>query len=346
MMIKIFAITTRGLEDISAEEMKRIPGMQVGEVSYRKIRAVFTGDLKILSGLRTVDDLFIDLDIWKDIATQRSALEDIQKRSSRIRIEEAVRIIQQVRSLPDPPIFSVTANFVGKRNYSYVEIKQAVSNGILQRRNWQYRQEDHESQLNIRVFIEHHDASVGIRLAKQPLHKREYKNIHIAASLKPPVAAAMISLVNSPSTRVVLDPFCGAGTILIEASFQRYRSIGGDANWEALWAAKTNIENAGIEAHIYQWDARSLPFSDQSIECIVTNLPWGRQISVGPDQEHQYYLFLRELQRILHPQGRAIFLTNSPEQITIPGFRTEFAREISLFGQTPTIVLLTPEKLS
>ena len=48
--------------------------------------------------------------------------------------------------------------------------------------------------LNVRLFIEHETASVGLRLGQVPLQERRWKRAHRPGSLKPPVAAAMLRL--------------------------------------------------------------------------------------------------------------------------------------------------------
>jgi len=77
-----------------------------------------------------------------------------------------------------------------------------------------------EGQVNIRVFIEHATAFVGVRLGAALLHRRAYKQEHISGSLKPTVAAAMLEMAQVTLASWVPDPFCGAGAILIEASLR------------------------------------------------------------------------------------------------------------------------------
>jgi hypothetical protein len=73
-MAELSAITNQGLEGISSDEMGRLPGLQVSQVSYRRVSATYTGELARLLGLRTVDDVFLDLAAWDGTVPQRSAL--------------------------------------------------------------------------------------------------------------------------------------------------------------------------------------------------------------------------------------------------------------------------------
>ena len=50
------------------------------------------------------------------------------------------------------------------------------------------------------------------------LHKRGYRSLHNQAPLKETMAAAMVMLTTWNSSRPFVDPFCGSGTIPIEAA--------------------------------------------------------------------------------------------------------------------------------
>src|SRR5437588_40852 len=59
-------------------------------------------------------------------------------------------------------------------------------------------------------------AVCGLRLSDKTMRHRTYKGEHLPASLRPTVAAAMVRLAEARAGQVVLDPTCGAGTILAE----------------------------------------------------------------------------------------------------------------------------------
>jgi tRNA (guanine6-N2)-methyltransferase len=125
---------------------------------------------------------------------------------------------QLSRTIPQLPTVSVTANFVGRRKYSTEEIKQAVAKGVNERYRWVYSERFDQSDLNLRLFLDHDRAVMGLRLSPTPLHRRPYKQEHLPGSLKPTIAAALGVLGEVEPGQIVLDPFCGAGTILTEAA--------------------------------------------------------------------------------------------------------------------------------
>ena len=73
-----------------------------------------------------------------------------------------------------------------------------------------------------------------------PYQNALYKQENVPGSLKPTVAAALLSLAGvRPGTRV-LDPCCGAGTILIEAEAVQAEGWGGDIDLQIVKAAQNN----------------------------------------------------------------------------------------------------------
>jgi tRNA (guanine6-N2)-methyltransferase len=338
-MTQLFAVTSRGLEDICADEMRKVAGLQVDAVEYRRVSASLDmgGDMAELLKLKTVDDVFLYLDTWEEIVPQRSALTKLTERSREVRMGASLKMLTDIRPLSKRPLFSVTANFVGKRNYSSDEIKAAVAEGISDALHWQYTSED-LSDLNIRVFLEHETATLGVRLSDVPMHARVYKQVHISGSLKPTVAAAMLAVGNVRPEAEVCDPFCGAGTILIEARLSGARSFGGDIHLEAIHAAQVNSLTAGVGIELAAWDAQRLPLDCGSVEQIVTNLPWGRQVVADENMAAFYHRVCHEFERVLKKDGQILLLTSLPELVEFEGLEQKTAIEISLFGQMPNIL--------
>ncbi len=307
------------------------------EQPYRRIAFDKRGDLRDLLSLKTVDDVFLDVATWASVDRPRTTLDLIKQASASLELWTFLDVIEQVRSLPAMTVFSVTASFIGKRNYNSDEIKLAVAEGITESHGWDYTPDVRESDLNVRLFIVHDTAYVGIRLGHNALHERAYKNAQRPGSLKPTVAAAMHQLADLQNGDVLLDPCCGAGTILVEAPENIFVS-GGDVDLSALNATQENVTHAGKNMTISQWDARTLPLKTNSVDKLVTNLPWGRQITVDDELADFYAAICTEIQRVLKPDGCAIILTSLPDLLHLPEMREIDSLDISLFGQQPHIV--------
>jgi tRNA (guanine6-N2)-methyltransferase len=85
--------------------------------------------------------------------------------------------------------------------------------------------------------------------------------------------------------------------------------LGGDIDRAALRAAGPNLRRLG-DVFLARWDARALPLGDQSVDRIICNPPFGKQLSrpeaIGP----LYRDALREWDRVLRRGGRAIVLVS------------------------------------
>lgn len=330
----VFAITTRGLEPISLEEIAAIRGVTEATAAYRRITARCTGSLKDLLNLKTVDDVFLQLAEWSDIQHERSTLAVLRTLSAELNLKAHFPALLTLRPIPRIPTFSVTASFVGQRNYTMPEIKTAVAEGIARRYpQWHYSDDDDAANLNVRVFIEHDQAVVGLRIGEKPLHRRAYKQDHLPGSLKPTVAAAMLRLAAIKPRMHMVDVCCGSGTIVAEAQAVGALAYGGDISPEAVHSARNNVTHA---ARVMQWDMRKLPLAGASVDCIVSNLPWGRQITVNDDLRTLYADAFSEMQRVVKPGGVLALLTSVPD--LLPSTPHHMI-EISLFGQTPVIAL-------
>jgi 23S rRNA G2445 N2-methylase RlmL len=240
----------------------------------------------------------------------------------------------------------VSASFVGKRNYSVAEIKQAVAEGIVRREGWIYTEDDTSADINVRLFIEHDIALVGVRLRKQPLHRRSYERITQPGSLKPPIAAAMVFLATHYNSAGRIDPFlidpcCGSGIIPVEAAQMGIQACAGDVSLSAVRTTQHNAWQAQVNIQLSQWDACSLPLAAESVNCLVSNLPWGVQASPTSELSQFYAKLFDELNRIMRPNGNVVLLTTIPIQYYFRRLYCVQKFEISLFGQTPTLWQLT-----
>ena len=71
----------------------------------------------------------------------------------------------------------------------------------------------------IRIFLVNDVCRVMMDTSGSGLHKRGYRTLNAAAPLRETLAAALLQLSYWNKDRLLLDPFCGSGTIPIEAAF-------------------------------------------------------------------------------------------------------------------------------
>jgi putative N6-adenine-specific DNA methylase len=93
-----------------------------------------------------------------------------------------------------------------------------------------YRQDrlpDGENAAELRVYIEKDRAQVLLDLSGAPLFKRGYRFSGGAAPLRESTAAALILLAGWKRKYPLYDPFCGSGTIVIEAALYAWDAAPG-----------------------------------------------------------------------------------------------------------------------
>jgi len=92
------------------------------------------------------------------------------------------------------------------------------------------------------------------------------------------MARCMVNLAHAKAEALLLDPFCGTGTSLIEATFIGCRAVGVDAQRRMILGCRRNLRYFNISAEGLIWaDARQLPVT--RVDCVVTDPPYGRSSS-------------------------------------------------------------------
>lgn len=337
--IAFFVRATRGLEDVVAGELDALAGVRIDAIQHRTVSGSIDGSLSALPSLRSADDAFLELDRFDGMERARAALSLLGERASGVELRPALAAISAVRPLPRDPTLSIAASFVGRRNYTSAELKETLAKAVAWPRRIALEPDDRKAPLHLRLVLEGEQALLGLRVAREPLHERSWKRAHRPGSLKPSVAAALWRLAGLTAGARALDPCCGAGTLVAEASEAGARALGGDRDRAALVAAAANLGALGRPAALARWDARALPLPDASIDTAATNLPWGRQVAAP--LEGLYAAAADELARVLVPGGRAVVLTGAPERFRPSGLRLDVRREVGVSGQRASVLVLS-----
>ncbi|WP_427886000.1 TRM11 family SAM-dependent methyltransferase [Kribbella sp. GL6] len=145
------------------------------------------------------------------------------------------------------------------------------------------------------------------------------------------VAEVLVRMAKLRSGQRFLDPFCGTGTILRAAHRLEpaIRLVGLDHDHPKVMKAK----------------AEALPLADGCIDRVVANLPFGKQVGSHRDNLRLYPAVLRELARVLTPDGRVVLLTEDKRLLRDAVQRSPFKvvreRLFRYNGATPTAYVLT-----
>lgn len=116
----------------------------------------------------------------------------------------------------------------------------------------------------------------------------------------------------------ICDPFCGSGTILMEASNWlkgNVQCIGLDVNRSAIFGAEKNVNDMPSlyypdSCSFHCKDARAMKtiVGDSTLNAVVTNVPWGVQTGKNVDLQAIYEIVLRTAWYCLKPGGRFVML--------------------------------------
>lgn len=110
-------------------------------------------------------------------------------------------------------------------------------------------------------------------------------------SLSPKLAQAVVNLTGKKEGKL-LDPFCGSGGILIEAGLMGYDITGFDIDRIMINRSRINLEHYGVRKYNLKiFDATKV---NEKYDCIVTDLPYGRNSKLSKDIETLYRDFLKK----------------------------------------------------
>jgi tRNA (guanine6-N2)-methyltransferase len=144
------------------------------------------------------------------------------------------------------------------------------------------------------------------------LFRRNWRKEFVPAGINPALAYIMCEIAEIREDDVILDPFCGGGTIPITASlyFNPKKVIASDISGKAIEITQKNASNAGIQnISIFRSDVGRLNLSENSISKIITNLPFGIREKSHLENLEIYNDFAKLLSVILVENGKAIILT-------------------------------------
>ena len=119
------------------------------------------------------------------------------------------------------------------------------------------------------------------------------------SSMVPKLARGMVNLARVRAGSIVLDPFCGTGSVLIEAGLIGCRILGSEISPEMVRGAKLNLSHFNIPRKgLVVSDARHCPFIH--VDGIITDPPYGRSSSTyGLQAKKIFSDFLTEALNIL-----------------------------------------------
>lgn len=204
----IIATAAMGLEALVAKEVRAL-GYEC-EVDNGKI--TYSGDEYAIARsnlwLRTADRIKIKVGEFKAYTFDE--------------LFEKTKSLPWEKFLPEDAEFPVIGKSVKSKLFSVSDCQAIVKKAIVERMKIHYKRntwfEETGGLYRIEVALLKDVATITIDASGQGLHKRGYRVSQGEAPLKETLASALIMLTNWNPDRPFIDPFCGSGTIPIEAA--------------------------------------------------------------------------------------------------------------------------------
>lgn len=146
----------------------------------------------------------------------------------RFHAETFEELFENTKALPweeyiptDGKFWVAKAASVKSKLFSPSDIQSIMKKAMVERLKQIYHvswfKEDGDS-FPIRVFLMKDEVTVGLDTTGESLHKRGYRRLTAKAPIAENLAASLIMLTPWNKDRILADPFCGSGTIPIEAA--------------------------------------------------------------------------------------------------------------------------------
>ena len=314
-----------GLESVLKYEITKIGGTDL-TVTDGKI--TFTGDENILARanlcLSTAERVLIEL-----IEFRAESFEELF---------QGVRSIELERFIGIDDAFPVKGYSLDSALHSVPDCQSIVKKAAVERLKSKYGVEwfsESGATVQIKFSILKDVVTVYLDTSGVGLHKRGYRRNSNAAPIKETLAAGIVDLARVRPDSIVCDPFCGSGTLLIEAAMKalripvginrrfaaekwasipssvwqeerkraidvvdrsaEFRAIGFDIDDAAVALTLDNAHKAGIKSRIRVEQADISKFVQPEDSIVICNPPYGERL-----------LELREAEDIYRRMGRVL----------------------------------------
>ena len=198
-----------GMEAVLKREIYDL-GYDITEVSDGRV--TFQGDEEAVARanvfLRTAERILIKVASFKAVTFDE--------------LFEGTRAVRWEDYIPkDGKFWVAKASGIKSRLFSPSDIQSIVKKAMVERLKETYNVDwfpEDGASYPLRVSIMKDIVTIGLDTTGESLHKRGYRKLVSKAPVAENLAAAMIMLTPWNKDRVLVDPFCGCGTIPIEAA--------------------------------------------------------------------------------------------------------------------------------
>ena len=311
MDFKIIAKTFQGLEEVLAKEVTALGADNI-EIGNRMV--CFTGDQEML--YRANFCLRTAVRVLKPIAEFRASdADEVYEKVKQMPWEDYMDVTQTL--LIDSVVFS--DEFRHSKFVAY-RVKDAIADHFREQCGERPNVSISNPDIRINIHIAERKVTISLDSSGESLHKRGYRTGSVAAPLNEVLAAAIVMMTGWDGDCDLVDPFCGSGTILVEAALIAQNIYPGVFREEFGFERWKDFDEALLEK-IYNDDSQEREFmykiygydiNRQAVAIAQDNVRSAGVSKIVEVQQQDFYDFTWENER------RAIMVTNPPygERIT------------------------------
>ena len=310
MDFKIIAKTFQGLEEVLAKEVTELGADNI-EIGNRMVS--FTGNQEMLYRanfcLRTAVKVLKPIKEFK--ANDADEVYEVARK-----MEWAEIMDHKMTFLIDAVVFS--ENFRHSKFVAY-RVKDAIADYFREKTGERPNVSISNPDIRINVHISENLVTISLDSSGESLHKRGYRVGSVQAPINEVLAAGLIMMSGWDCQCDLIDPFCGSGTILIEAAliamniypgvfreefgFERWKDFDEDL-FESIY--NDDSKERDFDYKIYGYD-----INRNAVATAIENAKSAGVIRVIDIQQQDFYEFEQ-------PRQKSIIITNPPygERIT------------------------------
>lgn len=206
--IQLIATSAFGIEAVVGKELSRL-GYTNQQVENGRV--TFAGDEEAICRaniwLRCADRILVKMGEFKALTFDE--------------LFEGVKALPWDQWLPENAEFPVDGKSVNSGLSSVPDCQAIVKKAIVEKMKMRYKRQwfDENGPLyRVEISLLKDMATLTIDSTGPSLHKRGYRTHTTGAPLKETLAAAMLMISRWKPDRALIDPFCGSGTIPVEAA--------------------------------------------------------------------------------------------------------------------------------
>ena len=251
---------------------------------------------------------------------------------------------------PEGVSFRVTSQRSGTHAFTSEDVQRVAGAGVRDRA-WRAVSLG-AFDVEVRVDVRGDEVLVGVQLTRQALSRRHARPYLPHMSLAANVAWALLHLARPEAgrpPRALLDPFCGGGTILLEALalWPGIAVCGSDTSEKSVAGARANLAAAGLVGEVREGDARAVGavWGERRFDTVVSNPPFGERLGPNMNFATLFGELLDGLCAVTTADARVALLVHKRGAFNHalrarPAWAVRHARVIELGGLHPAVIVL------